>query len=454
MTTPELTSTAPHHVNRLLVALLICVATGTMGCHSSWGPGDAHQSGLLPGHPVFLSDDMEFVPTTSEELAQRGIYIPPELRAQSATEYPEAAPVKQDGVARIAAPTPIAVASRDPLHSAISFSQAEPRRAASENGRVLNEPQSSLLNGTAWQQYPDEYLLTGGDRDHPVHYDAFFRYGVETEDSFAEYTDHLGKSHVRESESIAIYAPRFGTVRTTASPSGGFAVERLSGMKDTRYNSGVKAKVGPDTYAMADQVRGTRVRSRASGVENREWLVGTNNVVRLASDVKLMNTFMDIAYTYRAEFNQRDEAQLAAGIAAAHHWTRDENPVLIADLKSVGEVYTKFRAAAMKVADPLDTEPGRLQIVKMADTKTAQPGDVVTFAIRYDNLGERELYNVQIIDNLTPRLELLEDSAASDRPGDLNMQDNKEGSLVLTFVLDDPLPAESGGLITFQCRVR
>lgn len=375
--------------------------------------------------------------------------IPPSvMRHQKVAEF------NSDGVARIAAPTPIAVASRDPLAQAISFSQAETRQSVSEDGRVLSDPKSSWMNGAAWEQYPDEYLLTGGDRDHPVHYDAFFRYGVESEDAFAEYTDHLGDSHVRETDTIAIYAPRFGTVRTTASPSGGFAVERLSGMKDTRYNSGVKAKVGPDTYAMADQVRGTRVRSRASGVENREWLVGTNNVVRLGSGTKLMNTFMDIAYTYRAEFNQRDEARLAAGIAAAHHWTRDENPMLIAQLDSVGEVHTKFRAAAMKVADPLDTEPGRLRIVKMADTKTAQPGDVVTFAIRYDNLGERELYNVQIIDNLTPRLELIEDSAESDRPGDLNMQDNGEGSLALTFVLDDPLPAESGGLITFQCRVR
>lgn len=429
----------PVAATRFLLNVFVCLVIGVTGCQSTLlQDSSANAPNPLPGYHGSLPE---------------GEFFPVDPRAQSAIDVPMTLPAT-DGVARIAAPTPINRTPHDPLVSAISFSQAEPRQGVSEDGRVLSEPNASWINGTAWQQYPDEYLLTGGDRNHPVHYDSFFRYGVETEDSFAEYVDHLGESHVRESKTIAIYAPRFGTVRTTASPEGGFAVERLSGMKDTRYNSGVKTKVGPDTYAMADQVRGTRVRSRASGVENREWLVGTDTVVRLGSSTKLMNTFMDFAYTYRAELNQRDEARLASSIAAAQHWTRDENPVVVAQLDSVGEVYAKFRAAAMKVADPLDTEPGRLQIAKMADTKSAQPGDVVTFAIRYDNLGERELYNVQIVDNLTPRLELIEDSAASDRPGDLNMQDNKEGSLVLTFTLDDPLPAKTGGVITFQCRVR
>jgi uncharacterized repeat protein (TIGR01451 family) len=342
----------------------------------------------------------------------------------------------------------------DPLVSAISFTQNDPRRTVSEDGRVLSEPEASWMTGTAWQQHPDEYLLSGGDRDQPVHYDSFFRYGVETEDTFAEYVDHLGKSHALDTGAVAIYAPRFASVRTTASPSGGFSVEKLAGMKDFRFGSGIKRNVAPDTYAMADQAHGNRVRSRASGLEKRDWLAGTDGAIRLQSRTKLMNTFMDFAYAIRAEFHQRDEAQLASGIAAAHHWTRDENPVVVAKLDSANEVHAKFRLTEMVGTEPQDTEPGRLQIVKLADTKVVQPGDVVTFAIRYDNLGERELYNVRVVDNLTPRLELIEESASSDRPGDLLMQDNEEGSLVLTFQLDDPLPGKTGGLITFQCRVR
>jgi uncharacterized repeat protein (TIGR01451 family) len=78
----------------------------------------------------------------------------------------------------------------------------------------------------------------------------------------------------------------------------------------------------------------------------------------------------------------------------------------------------------------------------------------VTFAIRYENKGEREVTDVRIIDNLTPRLEYIEDSATSDRDGEINIQDNGEGSLVLTFTLDAPLKEKTRGVITFQCRVR
>ena len=317
-----------------------------------------------------------------------------------------------DGFARVEQPLSFATNGpsrmNDPLVSAISFTQNDPRQTVSEDGRVLKEPEASWMTGTAWQRHPDEYLLSGGDRGQPVHYDSFFRYGVETEDTFAEYDDHLGKSHTLDTGAVAIYAPRFASVRTTASPGGGFSVEKLAGVKDSRFGSGIKLNVAPDTYAMADQVHANRVRSRASGLEKRDWLAGTDGAIRLQSRTKLMNTFMDFAYAIRAEFNQRDEARLASGIAAAQHWTRDENPVVVAQLHSANEVHAKFRLTEMVGTEPQDTEPGRLKIVKLADTKVVQPGDVVTFAIRYDNLGERELYNVRVVDNLTPRLELIE----------------------------------------------
>ena len=114
-----------------------------------------------------------------------------------------------DGLARVEQPlvSPPIVHSRinDPLVSAISFTQNDPRRTVSEDGRVLKEPEASWMTGTAWQRHPDEYLLSGGDRSQPVHYDSFFRYGVETEDTFAEYVDHLGKSHTLDVPLEAIH---------------------------------------------------------------------------------------------------------------------------------------------------------------------------------------------------------------------------------------------------------
>jgi len=97
---------------------------------------------------------------------------------------------------------------------------------------------------------------------------------------------------------------------------------------------------------------------------------------------------------------------------------------------------------------------GELRIVKLADKKIAQPGDVITFTIRYDNLGGRPLHHIRIIDNLTPRLVYIDQSADSDRDGRLVVEDNEEGSLVLKFEIAEPLPGKTGGVVTFKARVR
>jgi len=61
---------------------------------------------------------------------------------------------------------------------------------------------------------------------------------------------------------------------------------------------------------------------------------------------------------------------------------------------------------------------------------------------------------VVIVDNLTPRLEYVDDSATCDLNGHLVTEDNGEGSLVLKWELDEPLAGRTGGVVTFQARVR
>ena len=117
-------------------------------------------------------------------------------------------------------------------------------------------------------------------------------------------------------------------------------------------------------------------------------------------------------------------------------------------------VAAQFQAQQYLGVETEKKQIGDLRIVKMADRKFADSGDVVTFTIRYDNLGERELREIRIVDNLTPRLMFIDDSASSDRPGNIVIEDNAEGSEVLRFDLDGVLPGESGGVITFQTKVR
>ena len=351
---------------------------------------------------------------------------------------------------------PVLTQPAGPIHQtgAISFSYSEPRLPISETGQAVYEADDSSLLGKPHEQFPDEYLLDGGDRDHPVHYQGQYRDGLETEDTVGEYIDHTGKPHVKATNQVAIYAPRFASVRTITTPSGETAIGRLAGMHESTRDSGVSNRVGPQRYTDSQRLGGVRVRSRASGVITREGQLATQNVARLNTHEQLLNTFEGLSYFLRGEMLQSNEARLAAGIEAATTWTRDENPVVIAQLDSLHEVTAKFRLAEIVGVEDPRKDPGRLEIVKVANRSTARPGDIVTFAIRYENKGEREVTDVRIVDNLTPRLEYIEDSATSDRDGEIVVQDNGEGSLVLTFKLDAPLKEKTSGVVTFQCRVR
>ena len=168
----------------------------------------------------------------------------------------------------------------------------------------------------------------------------------------------------------------------------------------------------------------------------------------------LQNLYQDIGFLRSGQFEQSDEARLANGIQAAANWSRDLNPVIAATTSASQETYASFRPQQMVGIEIEHNTIGRLRIVKLADKLTAKPGDVITFTIRYDNLGDLELHHIRVIDNLTPRLQYIDDSAESDRPATIHVEDNDEGTLVLRFNLDGPLPGKTGGVITFQALVR
>ena len=90
----------------------------------------------------------------------------------------------------------------------------------------------------------------------------------------------------------------------------------------------------------------------------------------------------------------------------------------------------------------------------MASKSFAQPGEVVEFTLRYDNIGNREIGNVTIVDNLTTRLEYVPESAKSSLPADFSTEPNDHGSVVLRWEIRDPLKAGKGGILQFKCKVR
>ncbi|MBS0261923.1 MAG: hypothetical protein JSS02_08195, partial [Planctomycetes bacterium] len=97
-------------------------------------------------------------------------------------------------------------------------------------------PEGGPCPGTASEAYPDEYICDGGDRDLPIHYIDDGMKGLETEDTAVEFRDDEDKRHVRPTNRVCIYAPRFASISTISEP--------LEDVGGGRPRQAVNAQVG------------------------------------------------------------------------------------------------------------------------------------------------------------------------------------------------------------------
>lgn len=304
------------------------------------------------------------------------------------------------------------------------------------------------------QMYPDEYLFDGGDRENPVHYDEYHRLGLDTEDTVVEYQTHKGNHEVKKSNRVAVYAPRFAAIRSASSPLSGTSVDTLATTEDAVHGVGIDARTVITQHKQREQLEGIRMRSRASGVETESQQGSVGQTEYISGHTKLSNLFQDTGTETTGQFEQSDEARIAYQVQAAAIWSRTQFPVIAVRQQSAHQSKSAIKPEEyVGIEDKRKTE-GNLHLIKLADKKNAEPGDVITFTIKYENVGDFDVEGIKVIDNLTPRLEYVQDSATCDRKGRLVVEDNNEGSLILTFEIDETVKGHQGGVVTFQARVR
>ena len=91
---------------------------------------------------------------------------------------------------------------------------------------------------------------------------------------------------------------------------------------------------------------------------------------------------------------------------------------------------------------------------KLASTGNALPGQIVEFTLRFDNIGDQVIGNVTIVDNLSPRLAYVADSARCTLDANFSTEPNNDGSDILRWEITDPLQPGDGGILQFKCTVR
>lgn len=332
---------------------------------------------------------------------------------------------------------------------AIQWTSAEPRVPAVFECPVVDESPGAMA-----KLYPDEYLFDGGDREQPIHYEQMEMAGLDSSDAAIEYRDLSGKVRIKPTNRVALYSPRFGSVTTVSQPvegvGGGRPVQSIARVAQ----EGLGNREATFAHHQRDGAERMLTRSRGSGLAAIAAADAVDAPVSPMGHAHTAVVVGNFSFVRTGQFKQTDEPWLAESIDSAQVWTRDQNPVILAKSERAREVKSEFSKQEMVGQENRFNGKERLRIVKLADKSVAGPGEVVTFTIRFDNIGDRPVTDVTIIDNLTPRLEYVDQSATCDRDGKLVVEDNTEGSLVLRWELDEPLGAHSGGVVTFQARVR
>lgn len=332
------------------------------------------------------------------------------------------------------------------------------QRVAAEARMPLDcPPENAACPGAchgADEHFPDEYLCDGGDRSLPVHYNEQQMLGLETEDTVVEFKDDEGKRRVKPANKVCIYSPRFASVVSVSGLTEDVGGGRPTQSVATTRGVSLKSRDVTIHHHQRDMTERLVSRSRGSGLQTGAVPVELDRPEGIQGHIHTTTPLTNYSFLQTGEVRQNEGAWLARSIQSASTWTRDQNPAIAATNDAVGELRGRFTPTEYVGRENRFNGKGKLRIVKLADKEIAAPGDVVTFKIRFDNIGDREVRSVVIVDNLTPRLEYIDGSATCDRDGQLLTEDNSEGSLILRWELDEPLPGRSGGIVTFQARVR
>lgn len=325
---------------------------------------------------------------------------------------------------------------------------------------------------------PDEYIYDGGDRwQKAAVIEGDTVVGLQQEDTIVHYDTLDGRTKVDESNRVCIYAPRFAAVRNVASV----------GLNEQTLGSyGARQPLGPE-LALERQPVVARVQSLQLGrnialnqmdqLRVRQMGVLAEQLVRPFDYTMDLLPYENLEFIRYGVLVNAERPRLAQTAQAATVWTHDQAVQVILDDEKALEL--KFDQAAQEVFKVYARGPSKLRLCKIASTHAAQPGEIIEFTLRFDNVGDRPVGNVVIVDNLTTRLEYVPGSAQASCKADyerdadgvikrnekkqpiwrqnpigFSHQWNEGETLVLRWALGEPLKPGQGGIIKFQCRVR
>jgi uncharacterized repeat protein (TIGR01451 family) len=265
-----------------------------------------------------------------------------------------------------------------------------------------------------------------------------------------------GRVIAEPSNRLHIYAPRFGAIRKVEGVMGDEQITALVAARGQQVlnrdrialqTSFAEQEAGTRLARAQDQLHGIEGQRRGAGIGTTQTLIGYGNieVVDSGSMILMQRTF---------GFGGSTRTQLDRGAVNARAWQGAESiRVQVNELAPMVTTGIEGAAVYLQVTDEFE-RTSQLRLIKVASKESAQPGEVIEFTIRFDNIGNQLIGNITILDDLSPRLEFIPGTAVSSLASGFAPQLNTSGSLTMRFEITDPLAPGDFGVIQFQCRVR
>lgn len=323
------------------------------------------------------------------------------------------------------------------------------------NGAIVGEGRCGCAAAATGDPFcnAQEYIYDGGDLDPQVVVQKDWSVaGMNPTDTVIFYETLGGNVCEQPSNRVAIYAPRFGAVRQVSGlilSTGTIGTERMlspvaaQGFDDHNLAGTVVAPVAP---LGEQQVR------LIDAFQGRDLGTPLDQVVPLSrmSAARVPFELVDVRRT--GLITREEMIDVLQLIQNAETWVIPE--ALMVEISDQPALEVRDTAAPQDLVLYETPDKCCMRIFKAASHTIANSGDIVSFAIRFDNAGIKPLGNVVISDSLSPRLDYIQGSQQCSVGVRFSAEPNDVGSTILRWEIEEPIDPSQGGVITFDCRVR
>jgi uncharacterized repeat protein (TIGR01451 family) len=298
-----------------------------------------------------------------------------------------------------------------------------------------------------------EYLFDGGDMPPRVLVRSdWTAAGVDPSDTVIYYETLGGQVCVTPSNRVPIYAPRFGAVRQV---SGLELAQRAVGTE--RFLApvtpvGMQENNKPGNVSLPLAPRGEQQINLLDAFQEHRGGIPIAQVLPPYRMSEAIRPVENLTFFTTGEIVDVEVPVLGRILANAREWTNPESIQVEIQGQAAALVVDSKRAQDVHVYEMPDK--CAMRICKAASHNVANSGDIVRFTIRFDNIGPKPLGNAVVMDSLVPRLEYIVGSQHSSVPAIFTATPNDVGSHVLRWEIEEAIAPATGGVISFDCRVR